>query len=133
MRITDIVATPVAVPFRSPEVWAYGERKGLVSVLVEVSTDEGLVGIGEAPAYPSADIIAAVLRTVEPLVLGEDPTRIERLVKRVHIVGTWHHVKATSPAIAAVEMACWDIVGKLSGQPLVTLFGGPVRDGAEYC
>ncbi|MGH3661350.1 MAG: mandelate racemase/muconate lactonizing enzyme family protein [Micromonosporaceae bacterium] len=133
MRITDIVATPVAVPFRSPEVWAYGERKGLVSVLVEVSTDEGLVGIGEAPAYPSAAIVQAVLDTVRPLAIGEDPTLIERLMKRVHIVGTWHHVKATSPAIAAVEMACWDIVGKLCGQPLSTLFGGSVRDAVEYC
>jgi L-alanine-DL-glutamate epimerase-like enolase superfamily enzyme len=133
MRITGLTATPVAVPFHQPESWAYGERRGLVSVLLEVTTDEGLTGIGEAPAYPSAEIIEAVLKTVEPLVVGEDPTRIERLMKRVHIIGTWHHVKATSPAIAAVEMACWDIVGKLAGQPLSTLFGGLVRDAAEYC
>src|SRR6266508_4184871 len=106
MRITGLAATPVAVPFAAPETWAYGERRGLVSVLLEVTTDEGLTGIGEAPAYPSAEIVQAVLKTVEPLVLGEDPTMIERLMKRVHIVGTWHHVKATSPAIAAVEMAC---------------------------
>ncbi len=132
MRITGLAATPVAVPFAAPETWAYGERRGLVSVLLEVTTDEGLTGIGEAPAYPSAEIVQAVLKTVEPLVLGEDPTMIERLMKRVHIVGTWHHVKATSPAIAAVEMACWDIVGKLAGLPLSTLFGGLVRDAAEY-
>jgi L-alanine-DL-glutamate epimerase-like enolase superfamily enzyme len=41
-------------------------------------------------------------------------------------------VKATSPAIAAAEMACWDIVGKVCNQPLVNLFGGRVRDQVEF-
>jgi L-alanine-DL-glutamate epimerase-like enolase superfamily enzyme len=132
MRITGVRPTPVAVPFREDERWAYGGRRGLVSVLLEVTTDEGLVGLGEAPAYPSTDIVLSVLRSIEPLVLGEDPFAIERLVKRIHLVGTWHHVKATSPGIAAVEMACWDIVGKACGQPLVNLFGGHVRDRVEF-
>jgi L-alanine-DL-glutamate epimerase-like enolase superfamily enzyme len=132
MRITGLRPTPVAVPFREDELWAYGGRRGLVSVLLEVTTDEGLVGLGEAPAYPSTDIVLSVLRSVEPLVLGEDAFAIERLMKRIHLVGTWHHVKATNPAIAAVEMACWDIVGKACGQPLVNLFGGRVRDQVEF-
>jgi L-alanine-DL-glutamate epimerase-like enolase superfamily enzyme len=131
VRITELVATPVAVPYLKEERWAYGVRRGLVSVLLEVRTDEGLSGLGEAPAYPSADIVGAVLRTLEPLVLGEDPLRIERLMSRIDIVGTWHHVKATSPAIAAVEMACWDLLGKTCGQPVVTLLGGPVRERAD--
>ena len=67
VRITGLRATPVAVPFTQPESWAFGERTGMVSVLLEVDTDEGPVGLGEAAAYPSADIIEAVLRTVEPL------------------------------------------------------------------
>lgn len=132
MRITDLRATPVAVPFTEDELWAYGGRRGLVSVLVEVTTDEGVTGIAEAAAYPSADIVLAVLRSVRPLVLGEDPFATERISKRIDVVGTWHHVRATSPAIAAVETACWDIVGKVCGQPLVNLFGGRVRDRVEF-
>lgn len=132
MRITGLNVTPVAVPFREDEVWAYGGRRGLVSLLLEVSTDEGVAGIGEAAAYPSTDIVLAVLRSVEPLVVGEDPFAIERIMKRIEVVGTWHHVKASSPGIAAVEMACWDIVGKVCGQPLVNLFGGRVRDAVEF-
>lgn len=131
MHITDIVATPVAVPYRRPERWAYGVRTGLVSVLLEVRTDDGFTGIGEAPAYPSADIILAVLDSVRPLVLGEDPMAVERLVSRIDIVGTWHHVRSTSPAIAGIEMACWDIIGKVCGQPVSALLGGLVRDRAE--
>lgn len=132
MRITGLRATPVAVPFTEDEIWAFGRRRGMVSILVELDTDEGWVGLGEAAAYPSADIVLAVLRSIEPLVVGEDPFAIERIMKRVNIIGTWHHVKATSPGIAAVEMACWDIVGKVSGQPLVNLFGGKVREEVEF-
>ena len=132
MRITGLRATPLAVPFVTDEVWAYGRRSGLISVLIQVDTDEGPVGIGEAAAYPSTDIVLAVLHSIEPLVIGEDPFRIERIMKRINVVGTWHHVKATSPAIAAVEMACLDIVGKACGQPLVNLFGGRVRDEVDY-
>lgn len=132
MRITGINVTPVAVPLVEDELWAFGGRRGLVSVIVEVATDEGVVGLGEAPAYPSYDVVVGVLRSLEELVIGEDPLRIERLIRRIDAVGTWHHVRATSPAIASVEMACWDILGKVSSQPLVNLFGGRVRDEVEY-
>ena len=132
MKITGLRATPVAVPFVEDELWAFGGRRGMVSILLEVLTDDGAVGLGEAAAYPSADIVLAVVKSVEPLVVGESPFDIERIMKRINVVGTWHHVKATSPAIAAVEMACWDIVGKASGQPLVNLFGGRVRDEVEF-
>jgi L-alanine-DL-glutamate epimerase-like enolase superfamily enzyme len=55
MRITGLRPTPLAVPFREDELWAYGGRRGLVSVVLEVTTDEGVTGLGEAPAYPSTD------------------------------------------------------------------------------
>lgn len=132
MRITRLKATPLAVPYRTEEVWAFGKRSGHISVLLELETDEGLVGLGEAAAYPSADIVLAVFRSIEPLVLGEDPLAIERLIHRIDLIGTWHHVKASSPAIAAVEMACWDVLGRVCGQPLVNLLGGRFRDVVEY-
>jgi L-alanine-DL-glutamate epimerase-like enolase superfamily enzyme len=132
MRITNIKATPVAVPFGEDELWAFGGRRGLIGIVVEAETDEGVVGLGEAPAYPSADIVLAVLRSLKELVVGEDPLQIERIVKKMDVVGTWHHVRATSPGLAAVEMACWDILGKVCGQPLVNLFGGRVRDRVPF-
>lgn len=131
MKITRIRTTPVAVPFVDEEWCAFGVRRGNVSVVVELDTDEGIVGLGEAAAYPSADAVVSVLRAVEPLLLGEDPRRIERVIKRMDVVGTWHHTRWSSPVLGAVESACWDIVGKACGEPLVNLFGGPFHD-VEY-
>lgn len=132
MRITRMTCTPVAVPYRTEEIWAFGRRQGQVSVLVELQTDEGLTGIGEAAAYPSADIVLAVFAGLNDMVVGADPFAIEALVHRIDLVGTWHHVRASSPAIAAVEMACWDLVGKACGQPVANLLGGPCRDRVEF-
>ncbi|MBB5154074.1 mandelate racemase/muconate lactonizing enzyme family protein [Saccharopolyspora phatthalungensis] len=120
------------MPFQNDEQWAYGSRRGLVSVLIEIDTDEGITGLGEAPAYPSADIVLAVLRSIERFAIGEDPFHTERIAKLIDIVSTWHHVSTTSPAMAAIDMACWDIIGKACGQPLVNIFGGPLREDVEY-
>lgn len=132
MRITAVRATPVAVPYRTDEVWAFGRRSGLVSVLVEVDTDEGLTGLGEAAAYPSAGTVLGALSSLEPLVVGWDPLRIEQLIQRIDVVGTWHHTGTSSPAIAAVETACWDLLGKTCGRPVADFFGGCFRDRVEF-
>ncbi|SDX92005.1 glucarate dehydratase/chloromuconate cycloisomerase [Saccharopolyspora shandongensis] len=132
LRIIGIRSIPVAVPFDTTERWASGSRRGLVSVLIEIDTDEGITGLGEAPAYPSADVVLAALRWVERFAIGEDPFRIERIAKLIDVTGTSHHAGTTGPATAAIDMACWDIVGKACDQPLVNLFGGPLREEVEY-
>src|SRR2546429_7295693 len=83
MRITKLRTTPVAVPFRTDEIWAFGRRRGQASVLLELETDEGVTGLGEAATYPSTDIVLAVFRSLEPLVIGSDPFRIEQLLRRI--------------------------------------------------
>ncbi len=132
MRITDVVFHTVAVPFRTEEVWAFGRRSHLETVVIEMLTDEGIVGLGEAAGYPSIGVVEQAIVTSTPLVVGENPLAIERISKKLSILGAWHHMKASNPGIGAIEMACWDIVGKVCGQPLVTLFGGPVREQVEY-
>lgn len=132
MRITGLRATPVAVPYHTDEVWAFGRRSGLISVLVEMDTDEGLTGLGEAAAYPSADVVLGALRSLEPLVVGADPLRIEQLIQRIDVVGTYHHIGSSTPAAAALESACWDLLGKSCDQPVVNFFGGRFRDRVEF-
>ena len=53
MRITHIVATPISIPFRRPERWSYGEHRGITTLVIEMHTDSGIVGLGEAVAWMS--------------------------------------------------------------------------------
>jgi len=65
MRITRLKTTVVAIPFTSDEKWAWGGRRGLANVILELETDEGLIGLGEAGGYPTPDIVVAVIRSLE--------------------------------------------------------------------
>ena len=59
MRITDVSYHKVAVPFLQEEVWAFGRRSHLEAIVLEISTDEGIVGLGEAAGYPTSSLTCA--------------------------------------------------------------------------
>jgi glucarate dehydratase len=123
MKITAIRATPVLIPLEAPYLWSYGVLDGFTKCVVEVVTDQGLTGIAEAPSHGCAQIIA---RMAEVLV-GQDAldmAGLERLVlpsmPEAHSVTDY----ATRAAWGAVEIALWDLRGKLWGQPVANLLGG---------
>jgi glucarate dehydratase len=123
MKITAIRATPVLIPLEAPYLWSYGVLDGFTKCVVEVVTDQGLTGIAEAPSHGCAPIIA---RMAEVLV-GQDAldmAGLERLV--LPSMPTAHSVTdyATRAAWGAVEIALWDLRGKLWGQPVANLLGG---------
>jgi galactonate dehydratase len=101
-------------------------------MFVVVSTDEGIEGVGEVRMINNTDALLGYLAEAAPNhVLGADPFAIEALVQRM-----WHGDYGRSgqiemSGIAAVEIACWDIVGKALGQPVYRLLGGPVRDSIK--
>jgi L-alanine-DL-glutamate epimerase-like enolase superfamily enzyme len=133
MKITRVDITPVSVPFRKPELWAWGERRGISSVILQVHTDEGLVGLGEAAGMPSTPVIVEALRHCVPLIDGWDPSRIEECTRRLYGPGGWHYFRRLGNyAIAAIEMACWDLVGQAAGAPVSRLLGGPVVDQVPF-
>jgi L-alanine-DL-glutamate epimerase-like enolase superfamily enzyme len=133
VRIGGVTATPVSVPFETEEVWAYGRRAGISNVLVEVETDDGLTGIGEAVGWPSPEIVLDVLADARPLVLGRDPFRIDELTQELYARRGWHYFRHTGGcALAGLEMALRDLVGKACELPLHVLFGGAVRDRIPY-
>jgi L-alanine-DL-glutamate epimerase-like enolase superfamily enzyme len=133
MKITRVDITPISVPFRVPEVWAWGERYGISSVILQVHTDEGLVGLGEAVGIPSAPVIVEALRHCLAVIEGWDPFRIEECRRRLYGRGGWHYFRRLGNyAIAAIDMALWDLVGKAVGQPVSRLLGGPVVDRVAF-
>ena len=125
--------TTVSVPFASDELWAYGRRRGITNVLVELETDDGLVGLGEAVGWPTPEVAEAVLETFREVVLGADPFRTEELTQTVFRRHPWHYFRQTAGCVlGGIEMACWDLVGKACALPLHVFFGGAVRDRVPY-
>ncbi len=133
MNITDIAMTPLWLPFKEPYHWAGRVDLGAAVVLVEVFTDEGLVGVGESTAGIPADSTVAALKSVAPLLIGEPVFDIERLVTKARFLGSFNHApRAANLALAGFEMALWDVLGKAAGWPVFRLLGGAVRDDVDY-
>jgi L-alanine-DL-glutamate epimerase-like enolase superfamily enzyme len=131
MVITGLDVTFVTIPFTRPELWAWGTRWGVTSAVIELHTDVGVTGLGEAVVVlgPTPPIVLAVLRRMEELVIGGAPNRVEHLTARVLGAGGWHSFRETAfTCWAGIEMACWDIVGKATGLSVCELLGGPIRD-----
>jgi galactonate dehydratase len=96
---------------------------------VVVRTDEGLEGVGEVRMINQTDALLGYLGEAVPNhVLGADPFAIEALVQRMWRGEYARAGEIAMSALAVIETACWDIVGKALGQPVYRLFGGPVRD-----
>ena len=105
-------------------------------VFVKVITDQpGLFGWGEATLEWHTRGVLGAVEDLAPLLIGEDPTRIEYLWQMMWRQHFWHGSGVVrSTAISGIDLALWDIVGKSLGVPCHKLWGGPVRDSVRlYC
>ncbi len=104
---------------------------GRYFVFVKLSTDDGIVGIGEAySATFRPDVIAAGIEDVaDQLLVGEEPFHIERFWRRAYSRGFTQRPDVTlQAAMSALEIACWDIIGKAVDKPIYELLGGRVHE-----
>jgi galactonate dehydratase len=123
MKLTDIRTFVVGNP--PPH---YGGR---YFVFVKLTTDGNVSGVGEAYCVPfEPHLVARMLEDVFGRYLrGEDPHDIERMWRRVYSAGFTQHPDLTMMGVlSALEMACWDIVGKEADQPVYKLLGGRVHE-----
>jgi galactonate dehydratase len=97
-----------------------------------VDTDEGLTGWGEVTTYPGLvanRVVAAMVREVRSILVGEDPSRIEAIWHKLFRLFTYMGTRgATTATISGIDIALWDIRGQALGLPIYELLGGPVRD-----
>lgn len=93
-------------------------------LFVRVSTDSGLHGIGEGTLNGFIRTAEAAIRELEHLVIGQDPRQVNALSKRLmdSVSLDGGHIHRT--AVASIEVACWDILGKSLGVPIYQLLGG---------
>jgi L-alanine-DL-glutamate epimerase-like enolase superfamily enzyme len=97
-------------------------------MLVIVDTDEGIHGLGEVGLRSRQKAVAGGIEHLGSLILGEDPSRIEHLWQVMYRRGFFPADRIMSAAIAAIDVALWDIRGKALGVPVHQLLGGRVRD-----
>ncbi len=110
---------------------AYRDKRTGQYIFVEVTTDEGITGWGEVTttSVVANRAICAVLAQMNELLEGENPSRIEAIWNKVFRAFTYMGSRgATANAISGIDIALWDIRGKVLNLPIYELLGGPVRE-----
>jgi len=91
--------------------------------VVRITTDEGIDGLGQVESFKP--FLKPHLMFYRDLILGSDPTDVERVMINIRRIGSF---KPWGSAVSAIEMALWDIAGKAAGLPVYKLLGGKIRD-----
>jgi L-alanine-DL-glutamate epimerase-like enolase superfamily enzyme len=123
LKIRDVEIYLFDLPLARPFRIAIGEMKAANDLLVRVVTDQGIVGIGEACPFPpitgeTQATNAAAARAIRDMVVGRDPLAIDAVLREIGPI-----VHADPSAVAAFDMALYDILGQVAGLPLFRLFG----------
>ena len=130
MRITDLRVTPVTVPLEAPLRHANGCHWGrFVRTVVEVETDEGLIGLGEMGG--GGESATASILALKPYLVGRDPAKIEEMR---FLIGnpTASLYNNRTQLVAALEFACLDLMGKKWGVPVSEILGGRLREEVPF-
>ncbi|WP_422123980.1 mandelate racemase/muconate lactonizing enzyme family protein [Planococcus sp. X10-3] len=133
MKITKADIYAVDFPLKEPFIISYANYPSMAAIIVKLQTDTGLIGYGEAVpdehvTGEQVDAAFEVLKNVlVPQILDQSPFDIEHI----------HHIMdaaiANNPAAkAAIDIACYDLMGKATGQPVYNLIGGRAHDNLQY-
>jgi L-alanine-DL-glutamate epimerase-like enolase superfamily enzyme len=133
MKIVRVEAVPLSIPCRygaDAMVLGSGGWRALDSCLVRVDTDAGITGWGEAFSYSCRRAVAAAVKDmIAPLAVGRDAADIDGLhgeiQRRLHIFGRFG---IAAFALSGLDIALWDIAGKICGKSLHALLGGARRE-----
>ena len=129
MKIVDIRITSVNVPFEAVLRWAMGVETGTTRGIIEVTTEDGITGLGET--YGGAGIEHAIA-TARPFLIGLDALDVGVLMRRFAVFCIGYETAIPAVVRAGIEMACLDAAGKSLGVPVHRLFGGKTRDRIPF-
>lgn len=126
LQIVDARHWLIGMPFKEALHWGSGRRPAATRLIVELTLAGGTKGYGETICL--LEFIEPVLKkTILPIALEYRACDVERFTRHVFGAGYYHHKRAAVMALAAVEMAMWDALGRHTRQPLHALWGGAYR------
>ncbi|MEH7346290.1 dipeptide epimerase [Bacillus sp. JJ1532] len=129
MKITAIHLYAIHLPLHVPFVVSYHTYNDMPSVIVKIETDEGIVGYGEGVADEHVTgeslegVYTIIKNTLAPVLIGQNPMEIEK----IHDIMN-KSIYGAPTAKAAIDIACFDIMGKKIQQPVYQLIGGRYHD-----
>lgn len=132
MKITSIEIFGTNLPLHRPFIVSYDSYYELPSIIVKVTTDTGIVGYGEGmpDSHVTGETFASSYIMLEkdlaPALIGENPFQLERIHEKMNALV--HHA---TTAKTAIDLACYDIMGKATGQPVYNLLGGRYHDALD--
>ena len=124
MRITDLKSFVVHDPDRPDRNYCF----------VKVYTDAGVTGLGEAGVTWKEPALAGLVDVYRPILIGQDPARIEHIWQQLWRGQFFRGGHVHGAVVAAIDIALWDLRGKVLGVPVYDLLGGKTRDYVRcYC
>ena len=128
MKVVDIKITPVTVPVEAPLRWSMGVETGTTRGIVQVITDEGIIGIGETYG---GNAVEHAIEVAKQYVVGLAPLDIGVLHHRLGVFRIGYETAVPAVVRAGIEMAFLDAAGKALNVPVYSLLGGKTRDRIE--
>ncbi len=130
--ITAIRATPISIPLEAAYEWSGGHYGGFSRTIVEIEVSDGAVGLGESPSSADAVLInsmfAQLLIGANPYDLIDCERRCLPDARALRSLGDFSALHA----FTGIEIALWDVVGKLEGRSVSSLLGGRIRNAAPF-
>ncbi|WP_159888489.1 mandelate racemase/muconate lactonizing enzyme family protein [Paenibacillus puerhi] len=131
MKIIDVITTPVLIPFKKPAKWSGGTRRNAPALIIQLKTDEGLIGLGECVGPTIPTIQTVIEKEFKPFLIGKDPMQTELILHQLEeYILNWSQIGYY--AMAGIDIALLDLKAKILNTPLYNLFGGLYRKDVRF-
>ncbi len=136
VKISNVRVRPLVLPLKQPYHWSYGIRETFAVNLIEIEADDGTVGIGECTVAPDQGGTAAILKRLAAHLVGQSPYDVVPLLSRIFHQEYLGHganlMRAANQMFSGIDMAMWDLQGRLAKLPVHRLLGGAHRKAVGY-